>query len=209
MAALTALPAAWTIYGCPTTAQVRLVRCHSVHLPCMHAGHNTSKDTIMNSNQRSEGNNQTSNGGNEKSVSSSRAGVVEKDNMHPDNPGSGTLNSGTPDVISQSSQSAQNTQSSGSGSGSGTGSHVGQDSTERNGSQTGSEQQGQAAQRQSNDAAGGYPRSPGGANQLAGDEKMDDDTGFSSRPNRQAPLDEGSKQEAQSNVGRRSDMTPD
>ncbi|WP_306396605.1 hypothetical protein [Telluria beijingensis] len=32
---------------------------------------------------------------------------------------------------------------------------------------------------QSNDAAGGYPRSPGGANKLAGDRKMDDDTGFS------------------------------
>ncbi|MEW7849318.1 hypothetical protein AB2N08_11505 [Massilia aurea] len=32
---------------------------------------------------------------------------------------------------------------------------------------------------ESNDAAGGYPRSPGGANQLAGDRKMDDDTGFS------------------------------
>lgn len=32
---------------------------------------------------------------------------------------------------------------------------------------------------QSNDAAGGLPRSPAGANQLAGDRKMDDDTGFS------------------------------
>lgn len=32
---------------------------------------------------------------------------------------------------------------------------------------------------ESNDAAGGYPRSPGGANKLAADEKMDDDTGFS------------------------------
>ena len=32
---------------------------------------------------------------------------------------------------------------------------------------------------QSNDAAGGYPRSPGGANKLAGDRKMDDETGFS------------------------------
>lgn len=31
----------------------------------------------------------------------------------------------------------------------------------------------------SNDAAGGLPRSPAGANQLAGDRKMDDDTGFS------------------------------
>jgi hypothetical protein len=32
---------------------------------------------------------------------------------------------------------------------------------------------------ESNDVAGGYPRSPGGANKLAADEKMDDDTGFS------------------------------
>ena len=32
---------------------------------------------------------------------------------------------------------------------------------------------------QSNDAAGGYPASPAGANKLAGDRKMDDDTGFS------------------------------
>ena len=32
---------------------------------------------------------------------------------------------------------------------------------------------------ESNDAAGGYPASPAGANKLAGDRKMDDDTGFS------------------------------
>lgn len=32
---------------------------------------------------------------------------------------------------------------------------------------------------ESNDAAGGYPKSPAGANRLAGDKKMDDDTGFS------------------------------
>lgn len=32
---------------------------------------------------------------------------------------------------------------------------------------------------QSNDVAGGLPRSPAGANRLAGDRKMDDDTGFS------------------------------
>ena len=146
----------------------------------------------MNSNQRSEGNNQSNNGGNEMAVSSSRAGMVEKGNIHPEVQRSGTLNSSTP-ANTQHSQAP----------------HVAEDSTERNGAQTGSEQQGQAAQRQSNDAAGGYPRSPGGANQLAGDAKMDDDTGFSSRPNRQAPLDEGSKQEEQSNVGRRSDMTPD
>src|SRR6476620_2034490 len=34
----------------------------------------------MNSNQRSQGNNQSSNGGNEKDVSSSRGGTVEKNN---------------------------------------------------------------------------------------------------------------------------------
>jgi hypothetical protein len=34
----------------------------------------------------------------------------------------------------------------------------------------------------SNDGAGGYPKSPGGANKLATDEKMDDDTGFSNKP---------------------------
>jgi hypothetical protein len=34
----------------------------------------------------------------------------------------------------------------------------------------------------SNDLAGGYPKSPGGANKLAADEKMDDDTGFSNKP---------------------------
>jgi len=32
---------------------------------------------------------------------------------------------------------------------------------------------------QSNDVAGGLPKSPAGANRLAGDRKMDDDTGFS------------------------------
>ena len=31
----------------------------------------------------------------------------------------------------------------------------------------------------SNDVAGGLPKSPAGANRLAGDRKMDDDTGFS------------------------------
>jgi len=32
---------------------------------------------------------------------------------------------------------------------------------------------------QSNDVAGGLPKSPAGANRLAGDRMMDDDTGFS------------------------------
>ncbi|QNA89858.1 hypothetical protein G4G28_17645 [Massilia sp. Dwa41.01b] len=40
-------------------------------------------------------------------------------------------------------------------------------------------QQDQPGVHDSNDAAGGYPKSPAGANRLAGDRKMDDDTGFS------------------------------
>lgn len=63
--------------------------------------------------------------------------------------------------------------------------------------------------RESNDAAGGYPRSPGGANQLAADQKMDDDTGLSNTVNTRRPIDEGIRQTEQSNVGRRSDMTAD
>lgn len=62
---------------------------------------------------------------------------------------------------------------------------------------------------ESNDAAGGYPRSPGGANQLVADRKMDDDTGLSNSVNTEQPVDEGLRQAHQSNVGRRSDMTPD
>jgi hypothetical protein len=86
----------------------------------------------------------------------------------------------------------------------------GAQSTDRAGSQTGgSRQQAGPAVHESNDAAGGYPRSPGGANKLAADEKMDPDTGFSNTANRQQQVDEGSKQVEQSNVGRRDDMTPD
>ena len=43
----------------------------------------------------------------------------------------------------------------------------------------GSMQQDPNGVHESNDAAGGYPKSPAGANKLAGDRKMDDDTGFS------------------------------
>ncbi len=57
------------------------------------------------------------------------------------------------------------------------------DSTDRAGSQTGAEaaDSGPPAH-DSNDAAGGYPRSPGYANRLAGDQDMDDDTGFKRKP---------------------------
>jgi hypothetical protein len=52
-------------------------------------------------------------------------------------------------------------------------------STDRAGSQTGAGAADSGpAVHDSNDAAGGYPRSPGFANRLAGDQNMDDDTGF-------------------------------
>lgn len=75
---------------------------------------------------------------------------------------------------------------------------------------TGSQQQANPGQRQSNDLAGGLPRSPGTKN-LSADEDMDDDTGLSNRGNRQSAddIDEGSRQSRQSNVGRRDDGTPD
>lgn len=61
--------------------------------------------------------------------------------------------------------------------------NTGADSTDRQGSQTGSTASaGGPAVHKSNDAAGGYPRSPGFANKLHGDENMDDDTGFKSKP---------------------------
>jgi hypothetical protein len=140
----------------------------------------------MNSNQRSQGNNQTSNGGNEKAESSSRGDFVEKDSP-----------------MRQDQQSQQSESPGGSRQG-------GLDSTERTGSQTGSEQQGIPGQHQSNDVAGGLPKSPGGK-RLSADQNMDDDTGLSNRGNRQSAeeIDEGTRQEQQSNVGRRSDMTPD
>jgi hypothetical protein len=65
------------------------------------------------------------------------------------------------------------------------------------------------AGRESNDAAGSYPKSPGGANELAADQKMDDDTGLSNTANQRLPVDQGARQAEQSNVGRRDDMTAD
>jgi hypothetical protein len=85
-----------------------------------------------------------------------------------------------------------------------------QQSTDRSGAQTGAAGADSGpAVHESNDVAGGYPRSPGGANRLAADRKMDDDTGFSNTVNKQSEVDEGTKQAEQSNVGRRDDMTPD
>ncbi len=161
----------------------------------------------MNSNQRSQGNNQSDNGGNEKSVSSSRGGTVEKDNLNQSQQ-SGTLGGSTQQqgqtgsMQSGSQRDGQNQSQQGS--------QIGQQSTDRTGSQTGSQQQDMLARRESNDAAGSYPMSPAGKH-LAADQPMDDDTGLSNKGNRQSAdeIDNGTKQEKQSNVGRRSDMTPD
>ncbi len=157
----------------------------------------------MNSNQRSQGNNQTDNGGNEKTVSSSRGGTVQKDNMNPAGIGpDGSQQSGSQGGSQQGEQRQQQI-------GTGRDAQIGQQSTDRSGSQTGSQQQGQPGQRESNDLAGGYPRSPGAGGKLAADDDMDDDTGLSNRANRQTAEDPGSRQAAQSNVGRRDDGTPD
>lgn len=149
----------------------------------------------MNSNQRSQGNNQTDNGGNEKSVSSSRGGTVEKDNMNQ------SQQSGTLGVSQQGSQRPEQ-------QGSRQGSSIDQDSTSRTGSQTGNAQNAGPGVHESNDLAGGMPKSPGTRN-LSADRKMDDDTGLSNTVNQQVPIDQGSRQMEQSNVGRRDDMTPD
>jgi hypothetical protein len=151
----------------------------------------------MNSNQRSEGNNQSDNGANEKSVSSSRGGTADRNNLNQQQGGS--QQSVQQDALKTDRQSGQRDTSIGQQQGGGQ--NWNSDSTDRQGSQTGS--------RQSNDAAGGLPKSPGGANRLDADEDMDEDTGLSDKGNRQTAIDQGSRQAGQSNVGRRDDGTPD
>jgi hypothetical protein len=149
------------------------------------AAQSTFGGAIMNSNQRSQGNNQSDNGGNEKSVSSSRGGTVEKDNLNQSQQ-SGTLGAGQ-------KQKQGGTQQ---------GSRSGQESIDRTGSQTGNQQQGQPLSTDD-------PAAPRGRS-LSADEDMDDDTGLSNKGNRQSgQIDEGSRQSQQSNVGRRDDGTPD
>lgn len=61
----------------------------------------------------------------------------------------------------------------------------------------------------SQNVAADAPSSPGG-HRLAADQKMDDDSGLSNTANRtSSELDRNARQERQSNVGRRSDGTPD
>ncbi len=149
----------------------------------------------MNSNQRSQGNNQSDNGGNV--LDTSRGGTADKGNLN--NPQDKSQQSGTLGGSQQRTDQRQGAQQE---------DRIGQNSTDRAGSQTGNQQQ-EYGVHDSNDAAGSYPMSPRGK-QLTADEKMNDDTGLSNTANRQsAEPDEGYKQELQSNVGRRSDGTPD
>lgn len=75
-----------------------------------------------------------------------------------------------------------------------------------------SQQSGQAAgsqQRTAAQAPDAAQQGERGANRLAADEDMDDDSGLSNTANRQSAVDQGSRQASQSNVGRRDDGTPD
>ncbi|MDB5951272.1 MAG: hypothetical protein JWR65_3127 [Massilia sp.] len=151
----------------------------------------------MNSNQRSEANNQSNNGGNELAESSSRAFSSSKRAGQDQAPQSGGQQPGGQQPAPTRGDSMQ------------AGSNDSAQSVDRAGSQTGTLGQGLPAGHESNDVAGGMPKSPGGQH-LAADQKMDDDTGLSNTANRAATgLDEGIRQEQQSNVGRRSDGTPD
>lgn len=143
----------------------------------------------MNSNQRSQGNKQSDNGGNTMNSSSSRRPTADKNNLNKSQQ-SGTLNS---DSMQQGGKQGS------------------QQSTGGTGSQTDASQQrqGMPQERQSNDVAGGMPKSPRGNRQSA-DQKMDDDTGLSDTANREpSEPDQNNRQERQSNVGRRDDATPD
>ena len=140
-------------------------------------------------------NNQSDNGGNEK-YGEQRGGTADKGNLDQ------SQQSGQPGASQQQQQQQQGGRQQDS--------QIDQGGMNRSGSQSGSEQQGQPGQRQSNDLAGGLPKSPG-TRHLSADEDMDDDTGLSNRGNRQSAddIDEGTRQERQSNVGRRDDGTPD
>ena len=134
----------------------------------------------MSSNQRNQGNKQSDKGANDNAASSRSKVTADKGNLNP---------------------SSQQSQQSG-----------GKGGSQQQGGQQGGQQSGQQSspgQRQSNDAAGGMPHSPGGSRQSAGQD-MDEDSGLPNRANRQSSeIDEDSRQSKQSNVGRRDDGTPD
>lgn len=152
----------------------------------------------MHSNQRNDANNQSGNGGNERDTNAARAGTAG----HTGAPRAGGTYEETGAQPSGAHQPGfQNTTGSARDA-----DHAGSPSARAPAPEMAHE--GNADDRQSNDLAGGLPRSPAGSH-LAADEKMNDDTGLSNTANRQAPAAADERQEEQSNVGRRSDGTPD
>lgn len=116
----------------------------------------------MNSNQRSEANNQSNNGGNELAKPSSRAFSAGR---------TGDDETAAPDGGRGDAQTATH--------------------------------------EPNDDVAGGSPARQRG-HHLAADQNMDDDSGLSNTANRtSSELERDERQERQSNVGRRSDGTPD
>lgn len=168
----------------------------------------------MNKDQRNDSNNQVDNGGNQKGLPGSKGNTMTAPLDHSQGGMSGSQQMGNQPATIGGAQNGLRGVAGGmeNARGQGQGSAQGGNSGASQGGMPGgaSTQRDDVAGRESNDAAGGYPRSPGGANQLAGDQKMDDDTGLSNTANRQsAEIDQGSRQSQQSNVGRRDDGTPD
>lgn len=193
----------------------------------------------MNSNQRSQGNNQSNNGGNERAESSSR-GPTDKNNernesLSQQSQQSASQQSGqrNSEMEQDSNQMNQDDPSWGrEGKAQPTGADQAGNPGNRQSGQQGSQQQGsqqqgnqqQGSQQQGSQQQGSMPSTDrtgsqtgnmqGDANprkgHMAADQKMDDDTGLSNTANRQsAETTDGDKQTQQSNVGRRSDMTAD
>lgn len=184
---------------------------------------NKSKEIDMNSNQRSQGNNQSNNGGNERAESSSR-GPTDKNNerneaLSQQSQQSASQQSGqrNSEMEQDSNQMDQDDPSWGrEGKAQPTGADQAGNAGNRQSGQQGSQQQGSQQQgaMPSTDRTGSQTGSMQGASphkgHMAADQKMDDDTGLSNTANRQsAENTEGDKQTQQSNVGRRSDMTAD
>jgi hypothetical protein len=147
---------------------------------------------IMNSNQRSSGNNQSSNGANEKSVSQGSQQSQQQNQQNQQNQQS---------QQNQQNKQGQNQQNKQSGR---QGSQQGSDSTRRPGSQTGAEQVDDVGS-QHYQGDSGYA-----GNRQSQETDKFDDTGLSNTRNMQGDATSAKERQAkQSNVGRRDDGTPD
>lgn len=184
----------------------------------------------MNSNQRSQGNNQSNNGGNEKFESSSRSGKVDESNARQE-----SLSQQSQRLASQQSDKRdsevgmdrpQENQEDPSWGRDGKAQPTGTDQLGNPGNrqsgkqqpdkqqqgmpQQGSQQQGMSSTDRTGSQTGNQQGASPHSGHMAADQKMDEDTGLSNTANRQlAENEQDSRQSHQSNVGRRSDMTAD